>query len=551
MNFIKNIFAIALLFFCQMALAQPGNGGLETSEVEVIKEFEARLKDTEKLKVLPGLPPLDNSSRKLNYNVPTKTIPIDYPDPSLRPIALRRGKIEKGYKGFAKLGYGFPSSPYAELGYNFGGGKEPYNLGIHVLHNSANFDNDFEHQRYSLTDALLKGTYYLEEGGMAVGGKLGYTVDEVHYFGYNPTGGLLGADTSLTREQVRQRFNTFKGGFNLFNGERNDMDVSYSAGVDFYTMSDNYATDELGFDLKLSGTKWFNEKHPLALTIRTDFTTYEDTVKQKLNNFYFQPNFTYHGDKFRFKAGVNLVSFNDEFDLLPDLEASFAVLGARLAVFGGWKGDYVKNNMKNLSDYNPYIGTYERLDIRNTRYNQYYGGVRGNLGIIEYNGQLGYKKAEDLALFLTDPTDLRRRFLTVYDTVDIFNIEGVITARPFKDFELTTSITQNVYDLKTQEKAWHLPNLEVNVSVAYKTLKDKMRLRGEIYIENGVPYLDENGVQDNLNGLFDISLGADYQIAKNVGIFLNLNNLAGNKRERWANYPTYGINILGGITAKF
>lgn len=534
-----------------MVWAQPGNGGLETSEVEVIKEFEARLKDTEKLKVLPGLPPLDKTPRQLNYNVPTKTVPIEYPDPSLRPIALRRGKIEKGYKGFVKLGYGIPASPYGELGYNFGGGKEPYNLGIHVMHNSANFDKDFEHQRYSLTDALLKGTYYLEEGGMAVGGKLGFTSDAVHYFGYDQAGGVAGGDTSLTKEQVLQKFNTFQAGFNLFNGERNDMDVSYSAGVDFYNMTDNFSSSELGFDLNLTGTKWFNEKHPLSLTIRTDFTTYEDTVKQNLNNFFLQPNFTFHDDKFRFKVGVNLVSHDDEFDLLPDLEASFALLGARLAVFGGWKGDYVKNNFKNLSDYNPYIYTYEKLDIRNTRYNQYYGGVRGNLGVIEYNGQLGYKKAEDLALYLTDPTDLRRRFLTVYDTVDIFNIEGVLTARPFKNFELTGSLTQNIYDLKNQEKAWHLPNLEVNVSVAYKTLKDKLRLKGEIYVENGVPFLNDAGEADNLNGLFDVSVGADYQFAKNIGIFLNLNNLAGNKRQRWANYPTYGINVLGGITARF
>lgn len=551
MNFLKNIFPIALLFLCHSMWAQPGNGGLETSEVEVIKEFEARLKDTEKLKVLPGLPPLDKTPRQLNYNVPIKTVPVEYPDPSLRPIALRRGKVEKGYKGFVKLGYGIPASPYGEFGYNFGGGKEPYNLGIHVMHNSANFDKDFEHQRYSLTDAMLKGTYYLEEGGMAVGGKLGFTQDEVHYFGYDQTAALVGNDTSLTREQVRQKFNTFKGGFNLFNGERNDMDVSYSAGVDFYNMTDNFSSSEFGFDLNLTGTKWFNEKHPLSLTIRTDFTTYEDTIKQKLNNFYFQPNFTFHDDKFRLKVGANLISHDDEFDLLPDLEASFALLGARLAVFGGWKGDYVKNNFKNLSDYNPYISTYEKLDIRNTRYNQYYGGVRGNLGIIEYNGQLGYKKAEDLALFLTDPTDLRRRFLTVYDTVDIFNIEGVLTARPFKNFELTGSITQNIYDLKNQEKAWHLPNLEVNVSVAYKTLKDKLRLKGEIYVENGVPFLNDAGEADNLNGLFDVSVGADYQFAKNIGIFLNLNNLAGNKRQRWANYPTYGINVLGGITARF
>jgi hypothetical protein len=207
--------------------------------------------------------------------------------------------------------------------------------------------------------------------------------------------------------------------------------------------------------------------------------------------------------------------------------------------------------MEKLSDYNPYISTFGKLDLRNTVYNQYYGGVRGSIGIIEYNGQIGYKNAKDLALFQTDTSDLRRRFITVYDTVDIFNIEGVITARPFKNFELTGAVTQNIYSPKNQAKAWHLPNLNVNITATYLTLEDKLRLKAELYIENGVPFLDENGTADNLNGLFDLSFGADYQLAKNFGIFLNLNNVAGNKRQRWANYPTYGINVLGGVTARF
>ena len=43
-----------------------------------------------------------------------------------------------------------------------------------------------------------------------------------------------------------------------------------------------------------------------------------------------------------------------------------------------------------------------------------------------------------------------------------------------------------------------------------------MRLKAELYIENGVPFLDENGTADNLNGLFDLSFGADYQLAKTM-----------------------------------
>ena len=92
MSLKKNIFLFVLILLGNVvAFAQPGGGGLEGGEVEVIKDFEARLADTEKLKVLPGLPPVTTTPRKLNYNIPTRTVPVDYPAPTLRPLALRRG----------------------------------------------------------------------------------------------------------------------------------------------------------------------------------------------------------------------------------------------------------------------------------------------------------------------------------------------------------------------------------------------------------------------------------------------------------------------------
>ena len=156
MTNLKNIFLFGILMLSANILsAQPGSTDpdLQSSEVEVIKDFEARLADAEKLGVLPGLPPLDTASRKLNYKIPTKSVPVDYPPPTLRPIGIKRAKVDPGYKGFVKLGYGLPSSPYAEFGYNLGGPKKNYNLGAHLLHHSANFEDD-EIQHFLSNKAL-------------------------------------------------------------------------------------------------------------------------------------------------------------------------------------------------------------------------------------------------------------------------------------------------------------------------------------------------------------------------------------------------------------
>jgi len=170
-----------------------------------------------------------------------------------------------------------------------------------------------------------------------------------------------------------------------------------------------------------------------------------------------------------------------------------------------------------------------------------------------HKGQVGYKRANDLALFLNSTPDSLTftTFDVIYDTVNIFNIQGSIGATILKVIDLSGTISFNQFDLNNQEKAWHLPALEANFTGVYRLLEDKFRLKGELYVANGVPYLQADGTAGNLNTLLDVNVGGEYILSENIGAFVEFNNLLNNRRERWADYETYGINILAGVTAKF
>ncbi|MEL7021418.1 MAG: hypothetical protein AAGK47_07420, partial [Bacteroidota bacterium] len=226
-----------------------------------------------------------------------------------------------------------------------------------------------------------------------------------------------------------------------------------------------------------------------------------------------------------------------------------------LAAFAGAKGDLYKNNFRNLTDYNPYIRT--RIRIRNTDDLYFYGGVKGNVAGFEYTGKAGYRKANNLALFVNDFNDPNQRFDSfnrfdvVYDTVGIVTVGGTITSPNFRGFDLTGTVNFNSYNTLEQEAAWHLPAFELTLQAKYITFEERVRLKGQLFIENGVPFQNFDGETDNLNGLLDISLGAEYIFSKNFGAFVDVYNLANNKRQRWYNYPTLGINVLAGLSAKF
>ena len=293
------------------------------------------------------------------------------------------------------------------------------------------------------------------------------------------------------------------------------------------------------------------------MVIRTDFTSLDTTdggKRQTLNNFYIQPSFTFKGSVYSVKLGANLISHEDVFYPKPDIEATLNLAGSKLGVFAGWRGDFTKNTYRNLAKYNPFI--YSRQKIENTDVNEIYGGVKGTVSAFDYSAQVGWSDNKNLALFLSDTTDLKRRFNVLYDSVKILNIRAAITMKSIENLDLTGTISQNIYSARKQEAAWGLPSLDVNVAAKYKIFEDTKNstvanLKASMYVQNGVNFINEKKEADRLNPLFDISLGGEVFFSKNIGAFLDVNNLLNLKRQRWQNYPTFGLNVLAGVSARF
>ncbi len=561
MSAIKIKSAFFLVLFSSLAtflFAQPGTD-LPSEQVEVIKIFEAQLAESEKVPVNPELPPADTSIQKQQYEVPPKSIDVDYPAPRIRPIAHKSDEeIPDAYKAFLKLGGGLPKSIYGEGAFNTQvkrDDKSYYDLGLNLLHHSGDYSNDeVKNRRFAYTKAEGKGTYYFNQG-FAVGANMGYTSDKVHYYGYSTD--RFNSD-EFEPEAVRQVFSTFDLGAKIFNGVQTAGDINYSADMDFYVLSDRFASDETGLDFNLKGTKWFQEKHSLDIGLRTDFTWYNDTmdVAQTLHNYTLHPAFTFHANAIKVKVGGKIVSSNDEFFVFPDAEVVANITGNELALYVGVEGDLQKNTFRSLSEYNPFVHTrFPAPDnnLRNTKYFNVYAGFRGNLKMFEYTFQAGYKPTNDLALYKFNYDNDFYDFLVDYDDANIINISGSIKAIPLRNLTITATMSQNIFDTQVEAKPWHLPSFTANFQVLYTTLQNKLTAKAQLYLENGVPGNPPgiNRPAIDLGSLYDLSVGAEYWFHKNIGAFLEVNNILNNQRPRWLYYPIVGTNFLAGFTARF
>lgn len=537
----KSILQFAILFFLiRMATPVFSQNDLPSGNVEIVKSFDARLEETDKINTRPTEHETERKNRNFKYELIPGTAKLDYKMPEIRPLAMSQEKLPSFNKGFAKVGFGYPLSPYAEGAYLFNG-IDNLELLAYARHHSAN-DSKKENQRFMDNDFSLKGTYYIKDA-FAAEANIRYSLDDYYFYGYNPE------DTSFAKQYAQRRFHTADGGVRFFNtnGEKNQL--YYSGSLNFYSHRDNLDARETGTLIQLGVKKFLAGKHALFADVVTDLSTYKDTTEQSLNNFSFAPGGILNTDYFTLRAAVRINSFRDEFFFFPDLLAQVKLLDGALSINAGWDGNFHKNSFRNLTTYNPFLRPI-LPEINNLKYYDYYGGVSGVIGEWNYELRGGYKTTDNMALFLAD-FGVPNRFTVLYDTVSIIYVKPSLHTTIMKNFTIGLVATYNHFTTTLTEEAWHLPELEGNLSLVYRTENRKFQLRSEIFFMNGIRYLSENNEAAQLNTLFDLSLGADYQITKNFGAFVHANNLASNRWQRWFNYPTFGVNVLGGIFVKF
>lgn len=519
-----------------------GAQDLPSEKVEVVTDFEARLADANKIRLEPEAKTQEIKDQQFTYEVVEKVLPIEYLPPTINAISVRTEDLPQVYNGFVKAGFGYPLSPYLDAGYRMDGDGDGSHFLARLTHHSAN-DNNVENQRFSETSALLKGTF-MSDYGFAVDGKLNISLDRNYFYGYNRD------DTvSYAKEDVQNKINIFEAGARIYNGTESSSKLNYWAGVNAYALANNFATRETGLNIDLGLTKWFGD-NPLTIALGTDLTRLKDTTIQKLNNFYANPSFSFGTQSVRVKFGARMETSNEAYFFYPDIEVLLNVVGNNLSIFFGADGELRKNTFRLLSDYNPFLVS-ELSDLRNSSYYDFYAGIKGIVSGLEYSFQGGYKPTDDLAMYQVNTDKPWMRFDVLYDTTNIIYFKGSLKGQIASNLDISASAVYNIYDTKGQAEAWYLPQLQANVGLAYLAFDQKLRLKADVFVNDPVAFEDDLPFGDEPNLLLDVSLGADFYFTENIGVFLQLNNLAANNYRRWYNYPTYGLNVLGGITARF
>jgi hypothetical protein len=557
------VIGILLFVFTQQLNAQPKT---YNEEITVIGAYDPIIPDAFKISLNPEVNDTTTTVPRMNYSVVPRDAKVQLEIEKLPAVKLVAEPLAKLYRNYVKAGVGNYNSLYGELFASSLRSKE-YLLGLHLKHLSS----DGKIKGYGPTGnsnqvAELYGQRYFENHNLS--GKVYLNRQGLHLYGFKTD---EFTDTLIPDKSLKQRYLVGGADVRFSSRYRADDRLNHQFGVSYYYLGDKYKVKEnnvkitAALDKKYDLFKW-EEKQVLGLNASFNLLNQKDSAsKITASVLTINPNIKATFNEYTLRGGLGFYFGIDTVTkphLYPELEGRIDLVKGALQLYAGIDGGMERNSILSLSTMNPYITSGLPL---NYTYNKFraYGGFSSNISrTFNFNGSISSTTFENYPFFITDSnTVLKNTFTLVYDDISMMKIKGELEFVKAGKFRLGLMAGYYSFNLGEQEYAWYKPEFDFSFSSSYDfqnkiMFKLKATYTGSVWAPV-MPVIKEpvsgkkSFTAEKIDGWLDLNLGIEYKFKKALSFWLNINNLTGNQHFYWHNYPSYRVNLLGGVSYSF
>jgi len=491
-------------------------------------------------------------------------------------------KLKALYPFYAKLGIGSTIMPLGELYFNSTRSRSNF-YGVHVKHLSSfgtvkdRNKTVFAPASFDQTSAEIFGKTI--QNKFSLDGKIGYNNTGFHYYGI--------PNKNINADSIRQRFQIINASGVVETNRGDSARLNVKVGVNYryftnqksiYDTLGNWKTRENKFDLTTKA--WYNKGTESFYTnIGLRFNAYKYGIADSSlslldsgivnNNTIIDLNPGVHSELLDKKLAVDVglglsidINSATKAYLFPKAEVKYVLIDGMFIPYLGIRGGLKQNTFVDLSKENPYILAQVSLKNEITAHDIYFG-LKGNVSKrISFGINASFSKVLNRALFVTDTLygSLSNRFGLVYDTLNLTVIEASFAYQLNEKLKIDALGRFNSYEMMHEARAWNLPQAQFLIRGHYN-LYDKFIVNldfnmaagryAQVYANGANVQFENNQYFVSLKPIFDGNIGLEYRYNPRVSAFLQINNVAAQRYNRWYNYPVQPIQIMGGITARF
>lgn len=573
---------------------------ISTEIVDVEVPFAPKITDAFKIKKEPAIVLIEGRERKkLTYNILSVPVASTFQPQDLKIKKVKVPKKERLFKNYLLVGAGnrgtYPMTNNSKLGIvdaffpeieTYIHKKDRFGTDIGIYANYNFLTNPVRGNLDSSTSDFVLNSHYKKENRY-FNWKVGLDYNRKYRSWYGLPKNISFSPTVAGEINSKQVYNLFKPrGKVLFYD-------SYLEKAEFemYYFADTHKSGEFNTNIKSSVAYPFSPLKKIKdvlVNVELDYTstyfkhsyTNYNSIRYNSLTTKINPFFNIPIKKFKIRLGT-IATYNlnathgiNNFLLYPDVEISVPINQNNYFYIGA-KGDLTLTSFKNIVQSNPYISPTVNLKPMNKKY-IFLGGLSGSLGeSMSYNVKFDYADIQNFPLFIKNNSksngeitgikdinfkdyEYGNSFKTLYD--DIKKLSGLleVTYLPDDKLSLTGRLNYDYYSLKKQKQAWNLPNIKSEISARYKKNKWNAGLT-VFYIgsRKGVEYTGNYTVKEadftvkDLDDYFDITFDGTYNINPILSVFLRTKNLAFKNYQRFNEFESHGLQIMGGVIWRF
>lgn len=528
------------MLWSSTAMAQQTKDSLQQQTIDIYNVYQPTLRAASKLNLNTSLPATGQSNPNLVYSIPSQNLYFTYSPVPLKPLAMgidtSNGQL---YSSYLKAGIGNHSTALLQAGLS-NGNELPfqYGLNFNYLSSKGSLDN----QKFSRANLLLHGNYYTPTHVFHA--NVGYDRHGICYYGYDHD------TTKFAEDDIKQVYNTFSLKAGLENTQENSIKLDYQPEIGFTSFFDKYNRSETSFLVDIPLQKAIVKDIYLSAELKADLSRYNDDDSTYTNSLVsVHPAVVISKDRFELHAGVNPTWSRGEFYLLPDIVNETDLIEDKLILSSGWIAYFDKNSYENLVKENPFIKDFN--NPLNTRIVEKYTGIKGAINKhFTYNTKFAFINYYDRPLYLNDSVYGNQFNVVNEEELKAYEFHAELGYLLGEKFQAKISGSwYNYFDQTSEAKPWGLRPFTANLSLQYGI--KKLQLTADLYALSGSNYKTATGMAKKTDGAFDINLGGSYEFARQFSVWVNADNLLNSHYQRWNNYPSIGMNIMGGIMIKF
>ena len=532
-------------------IATPKLDTIPEKEVSIISAFKPQLKNIAKLNFTKATNKIDTSTTVLNYQVPTQNLSFQY-----RPISLIPRSYKEKETSFPvnttnlKLGFGNYNNQFFEATYN----AVDNNKQSHAFEASFETSNGIQYlQQFNHKNFAYIGSLQLNEN---------YTIQTEAFFQNTQRYrfGLVPDNSSLSLTDYAQPFTLFGTSIKWVNENSKNslMNKLFNPTIKFENFKGLASTNNIWVELynptsfKLKGTGKLN----LDFSYNYNKYTHSNHANQSNSIFVIQPSIELNKWNATIKVGVNPSFTTKEFALFPVVQFSKKLNDTNYLLVANWQTILTNNNYASLSLVNPWIAAPTSLKITT-------------------------QEKKELNLFVNASKNLQYNFglsLNDYRNIPFFNRINNVAKSPFFGLqfqpifeyraitlEFVTAMRYQLSDqfivkanakyiqfnsIKENTHAWGILPLNFNGELSWYPSK-KWSINGAMQYWSGASFENEANNAYDLNKAVVLNASFNYQLTTHLKAWAKGENLLDKKYQRWAEYPSLGVQLIAGIVYSF